>query len=197
MTTRASFADAHELADGFVEKAMEVVVRDEIVKIRYFIGMNDNTQADLKSKWIAQMSRQTRQSYPEDFEPILLQQVKSGIAVSREGTRVALEAGKVCQSPKQHFTYVVEFSFKIPTGRLSELEIEDKNFQEMDSAARYSFKALGSTMLVKSNVAPIIIRAQRHELQRLEERKRSEVERKRSEICKIRATVATDTGDSS
>jgi len=175
-----------------VERAVEVVVRDETVTIRYFIGVNDNTQSELAEKWLSknQMSEESGQAGKHDFESELQQRIKKGILVSLEGKKIQLSDGEVCQSPKHHFSYLVEFNFEIPPGSSNDLEIFDNNFQEMESAARYSLKALGSTILAKSNVAPIIIRAKRHELQRLENEKRSE-------ICKIRATVVTDIGQSS
>ena len=183
---------AHELVDGFVERAMEVVVRDENVTIRYFIGVNDNTQSELAKKWLPanQMSDETGLTDEQVFQSKLLQEIKEGISVSLQGKKILLADGEVCQSPKHHFSYLVEFKFDIPPGSSNEIEIEDNNFQEMESAARFSLKALGSTILVKSNVAPIIIRAKRHELQRM-------ADGKRSEICKIRATVVTDNGQSS
>ena len=183
---------AHELADGFVERAMEVIVRDQTVTIRYYIGVNDNTHLELAKKWMPanQMSFETGETDEQQFKSILLREIKKGISVSLQGKKIELADGKAVQSPKHHFSYLVEFNFDIPSGNSNELEIEDKNFQEMDSAARYSLKALGSTILVKSNVAPIIVRAKRHELQSVENGKRSE-------ICKIRATVVTDTGRSS
>jgi len=90
------------------------------------------------------------------------------------------------ESAKHHFEFVAEFKYQLPVAKNVQLLIEDHTFQKLDGAVRYSLKAMGSTMILRSNVAPIIIRAKRHQLGVLG----SEL---RAKTCKIAATVVTAT----
>jgi len=71
---------------------------------------------------------------------------------------------KASPAPRHPFNLVVRFEFELPPTKSVQLDIADTNFLRQTGAVRYAIKAVGSTMLVKSNAAPIIIRAKRVEL---------------------------------
>ena len=184
----AQISLAHELEDGFIEKAMEVVIRDDTATLKYYVGINDNTIDQVVAKWIKKAAPKTK-SQPDsiveklNFSDLLLQQLSTSIELKINDKPVKLIQKRVYEPGKHHFNWVAEFEFPLANGT-NELSLVDQEFRQMKGAARYSLKALGSTMLLKSSVAPIIIRAKRHELNNLGIKPRRE-------ICTITATVAT------
>jgi len=95
-----------------------------------------------------------------------------------ELTKVSVE-----QSVRHHFAWVAKYSFEIPSRmRKLDLVIQDNTFLEYNGAARYALKATGNAMVLKSNVAPIIVRSQRHELRNLDAEARSVT-------CRIKASL--------
>lgn len=186
----------HKLPDGFVERAVSVIVRDQTATIKYYFGVNDETMASLLEKCQpdqmsdgSETASETKQSDRTEQEKVLLKKLCEGLTVHNGDKSLELLPLKIVISPKHHFSYLAEFEFKITSNGQHDIVIEDTNFQEMESAVRYSLKAAGSTMLLQSNVAPIIIRANRHELHKLKPEKRTEA-------CKIRATLAIQIDDS-
>ena len=179
-------AFAHELEDNFVEKAVEVVIRDNKATLKYYVGVSDSTAKSYIEKWTGtKLSDDQTINVEVDFAEQLAKRLVESVELKINGTQRKLRPADVSNPAKHHFTCVAKLEFELDNGA-NEIQIVDKEFQEIQSAARYSLKALGSTMLVNSNVAPIIIRAKRHELN-------ADGANRRSELCTINATVATTT----
>jgi hypothetical protein len=95
-----------------------------------------------------------------------------------ELTKVSIE-----QSARHHFSWVAKYAFQIPSGqKMFDLTIQDNSFPEYNGAVRYALKATGSAMVLKSNVAPIIVRSKRFELANLNADERSAT-------CRISASL--------
>ncbi len=243
----------HEFEDGFVERTLEVVIRDNVATAKYSIGLNETTLCDLLDQWkkshenphqtqrsqhnetiIADQSLGTNdqaeitevakpavgskpkvepepteslaESAPkpdefgtvkkssavpqrpvepardgegeEDDNPIQQQllaelqslgpeQIARGVVVTCDGKPLKIRNVTADLAPRHPFVLVVKFEFEIPATKSAILEIKDQNFREQTGAVRYAIKALGNLMLVKSDAAPIIIRAKRLELAEL------------------------------
>ena len=71
------------------------------------------------------------------------------------------------------FNLIVKFEFEIPDLKSAKLKIQDHNFLQYNGAIRNALKTRGSSMLVRSDTAPIIVRAQRHELKGLSQKEAS------------------------
>ena len=97
-------------------------------------------------------------------------QIAQRIVVTCDGQPLKIKDVTASPAARHPFILTVKFEFEIPPLKSAKLEISDKNFRHQTGAVRYAIKALGSTMLVKSNKAPIIIRAQRVELAGLSEK---------------------------
>ncbi len=178
-------AATHELEDGYVEKAVEVVIRDNKAILKYYVGLNENTAEELAQNWAQnQLSNGQPVKNQDDFGGRLLRQLAKSVSIQINGSRRILRPVNSSNPGKHHFSYVAELEFDLDAGK-NEIEIVDGEFKHMIGGARYSLKALGSTIVLKSSVAPIIIRAKRHEL------KQKDTVRP-SEICTISAIVATD-----
>ena len=91
-------------------------------------------------------------------------QIARRIQITCDDQPLKVKNVQASPAPRHPFNLVVKFEFELPPTRSGQLDIVDKNFRQQTGAVRYAIKALGSTMLVKSNAAPIIIRAKRVEL---------------------------------
>lgn len=174
----------HELKDGFVERAVEVVVRDDKLRVKYFVGLNENTMADMLSSWSSAKATSNDEETAEKFQRVLLNKLASQIEIEIAGERKKLTGSTMELCPKHHFDFVASYELQLPSDQTLEIKITDKNFLANDSAARFAFKGVGSTMVSRVNVAPIIIRARRIEFGGVPQPERLE-------SCKIVATIIT------
>ncbi|MEM9942814.1 MAG: hypothetical protein AAF939_14720 [Planctomycetota bacterium] len=218
----------HELPDGFVERTMAVIVRDQTAFVEYRIGLNNQTMANLLNEWSnsektdsgdpAQkplddqtdlekpgLTTDTEQDQPiadsklfqplqksksnsadykipsedEDvhwLDPQKLSQFKSQwrnrivkkLKVVVSNKPVVIEHIK--EGPPTRHPFYASIQFEIPIANRGEvgLKIEDHQFLNQSGAVRYSLKASGIAMILKSNVAPNLVRSKRIELDSLD-----------------------------
>ena len=97
-------------------------------------------------------------------------QIAQRIQINCDGQPLKIKNVVASPAPRHPFNLKVKFEFELPPTKSAQLDIVDNNFRQQTGAVRYAIKALGSTMLVKSNAAPIIIRAKRVELAGLSEK---------------------------
>ena len=64
-------------------------------------------------------------------------------------------------SSRHHATIIVRWRFTLPAAETMQVEVRDRNFLVQPGGAKYALKTSGDTMLIRSNVAPILVRAQR------------------------------------
>ena len=200
---------AHELPDNFLEKTLAVIVRDRSVQIEYSLGVNDRTLADLVKIWRREetVRTQTTDSNPgaanvpdaansddsptepelaDQFRQLAFDKIADQLKVLIDGKAIRLEKVSVESTPMHHVSISARFSFSIPDRESMKLLIDDQCFKNLDGASRYSLKAMGSALIIRSNVAPIIIRAPRHELAKLTMEQRSKVSRIEANIGLVR-----------
>ena len=236
---------AHVLEDGYVERTVEVVIRDDIAYVEYSIGLNDVTMAQLlrdsdaaknwkllvrktirltnnKSKGETQIEDPSKENLAEkksktepvdepvnpaksnsnekdateaeatsapltqedllNFEKINLNWfseaapaiITKGLKITCDGQPVKVESLTLDPAPRHPFDVKVKFQFKIPKSDAESIELKviDSNFLKQTGAVRYALKAKGKAVLLRSNVAPIIVRAQRVEIAGLTEEER-------------------------
>ena len=253
-----SSAAPHQFEDGFVERTLAVVVRDNLATAEYSIGLNESTIETLLAEWesesrvkqdsepipeakhpqsssskidSARISTQENTANPtakpkpgiaspttqapsitknSKFAPIVDQppsttpapdsaqsstdevehvinpevlgkfqkalatQLTQRIQINSGEQELEIKSVSVEAAPRHPFALVVKFQFEIPNTETSQIRIVDQCFAGQNGAVRYSLKALGSTILLKSNVAPIIVRAKRIELQGLSKKETTE-----------------------
>ena len=180
-----SALSAHELEDGFVERAVEIVVRDNMLCLKYYVGLNENTMNDVISEWDVEPIEGEKET--ERIQRVLLRQLSFGLKSKIDGADVPLQPVGIEICPKHHFDFVAEYKLELPVDSTVKLEITDKNFLENDSAGRFALKARGSTMVSDCNVAPIVIRAPRIEFSGM-------AVESRLDVSTIIATVITPPG---
>lgn len=98
-----------------------------------------------------------------DFRLAIERELVDKLAVTCNGTRLEISVDSVELSPRHHVNAVARLKFQIPDVDKASLTIVDKLFPTGSGNARYSLKPRGGAILSKSNVAPILIRAPRHE----------------------------------
>lgn len=183
-----STAAAHELEDGCIEKTISIVVRDYDATIEMSLGINEATMKQQLEKWLAEsetaaelqgpdVAENVTDDFEKKFRECAFEQFAKEIKVSLDGHPTSLTKVSVEPSPRHHFTLIAKYSFVIPKQQRVKLLIEDQSLKEMKGGSRYSLKAMGKSILFKSNVAPIIVRADRNDLSKLSAQQLAKVSR--------------------
>ena len=129
--------------------------------------------ADHESKPVAPNERSQEDDLNARFRQYAFEQFAKEINVEIDGRKVPLSKVSVEQSPRHHFDLIAKYSFSIPKQQgqpQSKLMINDLTLQKMIGGSRYSLKAAGKSILFKSNVSPIVVRAERNDLGKLSEK---------------------------
>ncbi|MEE2826323.1 MAG: hypothetical protein VYE64_06820 [Planctomycetota bacterium] len=179
--------EAHEIPDNFVERSLSIVVRDDTVLLTYRAGLNIDTMRVAMQRWGCPAAEYANslsdQDLNENFRRVAFDKISAGLKVSLNGKPVRLRKVSCEPSPRHHFSLVARYELALGKPKKPvELELVDENFTAYEGAVRYSLKAMGSAMVLRSNVAPIIVRAERYELADLPPEKRIEV-------CRVRAKL--------
>ncbi|MCH2182777.1 MAG: hypothetical protein MK108_12295 [Mariniblastus sp.] len=187
LTVQASRCAAHEIPDNFVERSLSIVVRDNTALLTYRAGLNIDTMRVAMQRWgcpAAEFAENlSDQALTENFRLVAFGRIANGLKISLDGEPVHLQQVDCEPSPRHHFSLVARYELSLgKPGKPIDLELVDENFGDYDGAVRYSLKAMGTAMVLRSSVAPIIVRAERHELADLPPGKRAEV-------CRIKARL--------
>ena len=176
--------NAHELEDGFVERAVAVVVRPGEATIKYSIGANEATCQQLANSWNCEADEEA------PFLSAVGDALVNGMTVQADGKPVRLELLEVIPTPRHHVEATVVMRLKLPDPEAGAnsilLKFQDRNFRKhrstsvevepglekatlnslqdrvaMDGAFRFALKGAKGAMLNRSTVAPILVRAKR------------------------------------
>ncbi len=178
---------AHELEDGFLERALEVVIRDERLQVRFYAGLTETTMVQWLEAWEENPSV-GESSVRDQFKHELSKRLQRLLELTVNGERAELKFVGIEDCPRHQFDFLVHLENTLPADQTLEIKLTDRGLDHWKSAARYSLKGLGTTMISKSNVAPIIIRSRRIEFDPMPEKTRI----KHSTII---ATVTTPPSD--
>ena len=191
---------AHEYPNGFVERSLSIVLRDNVAYGEYSIGLNQATAESFlrKSKVPKFASTTTRSALPgrlataeieilappnaagehlTDLETIQrfakspTVWFQNHLNISINSKPVKIKNVQVSPASKHPFSILVKFRFSISSASVDtakpnkyRLSIKDGIFPSYEGAVRQALKVKGSGMLINSNVAPILVRAQRIEI---------------------------------
>ncbi len=205
---------ADELDDGFVERAVQIVIRDDQATIKYSFGLTEPTMQQLLDGWAVgrplpetdqpvdleavtgvsspSVATPTSEGQVTAVEPTLtprqadqiLGNLAASLTISADGRPVDLEPVLLEPSSRHHYRYIAHFKFQLPQSNPCKLSVQDNNFRQFDGGARYALKALGATIIQQSNVMPIVVRAKRHLLNK-------DALDEYGEFCKIDAVLST------
>lgn len=205
-------ANGHEFADGFVERSVAVVAREDVARLEYSIGLNPNTKGKLIEFWQSTdrgpnqpgtaHSAATRPTQSQaDFYQLAADHLSRRLEIAVNNERIRPRLISALPSSRHHVDVTVTLEFTLPTADTEipiTIEIADGNFfrkrtqqqkvgltnagtfnnipqpskpigearrllpAPFGGGFRYAFKTRGSTILNSSNVASILIRADRH-----------------------------------
>lgn len=125
-------------------------------------------------------SRDAEETFENDaelvakFRKLVAEKLARGLHVNCEGKLLAIREIKRDLPAAYHMSVTVQFEFTLPTDKVTDLQISDDNFTRFDGCVRYALKAVGNSVLTRSNVAPILVRAKRIEFADLSEEARRE-----------------------
>lgn len=84
-----------------------------------------------------------------------------GIRVLANEQPLKLELVSSSPSPRHHATLQTVWKFELPQESIVRLSVQDANFLRQPGGTKYALKTSGASMTLQSNVAPILIRASR------------------------------------
>ena len=131
---------AHQFKDGFIERAVAIVVRPDQTIIEYSIGANEATRQRLIECWSGVNSAETDERSAEDtggaidarFVAAVGQAIARRLVVAADGKPLAIELVEVIPTPRHHVeaTVVLRFSTPQPVAgkKIVTLTFEDRNF---------------------------------------------------------------------
>jgi len=119
----------------------------------------------------------------EQFKSLAKANLKQQLSVTINEKVVPIESIKFGPPPRHPFYLTLSFEFQVPDSGSFEIQVQDNGFEKMTGAVRYALKAHGQMMVLKSNVAPTIIRAERIEMEGLT-----------NELRKAQTTISTRIG---
>ena len=99
-----------------------------------------------------------------NFAKVAAPQLTAGLRVSVNKKPIDLKLVSAEPSGKHHVTLETVWKFQLPqlpSNGLVELSVQDTNFLQQPGGIKYSLKTSGSSMTLRSNVAPILIRSTR------------------------------------
>jgi hypothetical protein len=99
----------------------------------------------------------------ETFEKLAAEKLVADFQVANDGQALGTPGRWTTLPTKRHMSLTLTMNFELPEKKASKLVIRDNNFRDLAGGVRKSIKAKGSSILTKSNAAPIIVRAQRIE----------------------------------
>ena len=99
--------------------------------------------------------------------------IANGMKISCNGKPITIDYVNAGPPPRHPFTMSIEFTFQVPDSETCDLKISDDSFAQNNGAVRYALKAAGRAMLIQSDVAPILVRAERCDLTKLSKKERS------------------------
>lgn len=95
------------------------------------------------------------------FAKVATPQLKNGLRVLSNNQPLILKLVSATPSPKHHATLETVWTAQLPPDAMVELSVQDNNFLQQPGGIKYSLKTSGSSMTLRSNVAPILIRSTR------------------------------------
>lgn len=117
-----------------------------------------------------------------EFRKVVATHIAKDLLVTFEKEPVTIREVNPDTPPRHHMSATVQFEFDLPASKIVDLSVVDSNFSNFDGGARYALKVGGNLVMSKSNVAPILVRADRIEFADLSKSARAQV-------CKIKAQI--------
>ena len=156
----------HELEDGVISRQTQVTLRDRRVFVEYSLGLNDRTLSDTYQALTDKPAAEDLPTRVEQFKEVLLDQLTPGIVVSVDGLRLEPLEKLAERGSQHHERFIVRLQYDVPESTADGvLQLIDQNFLSDPGPVRLALKVKGNALLLNSNVAPVIVRAEPIELE--------------------------------
>ena len=165
----------HEFENGHIERSVKFVVHDHTVHVEYSLGANPTTMLQLlgmSSADQAKVGSSGKEASPtlddaDDaaiearFRDMALSHVADQLQIVCNGKPVRIQPVSSEISPRHHVNALLTYEFQLPDDRRIEITVSDSVFAQNNGVVRYAVKPRGRAMLLKSDVAPALVRAAR------------------------------------
>jgi hypothetical protein len=126
------------------------------------------------------------QQLAAEFRAMAIAHLSKNLIVSCNGKRLIMSPTSGPPRLRRHMSVTVEYEAILPPETSPvDLSISDENMQNLDGAIRLSLKASGQSVLTRSNVAPILVRAERVELGNLDDSSRQQAQTIKAQIVQV------------
>ncbi|MCA9175633.1 MAG: hypothetical protein KDB14_14210, partial [Planctomycetales bacterium] len=139
----------HELADGVVQTGLQLVVREDVIEVRYQIGLSPNTAREVLNQWNQPLLAEAP-VFPV-FRAAALEHVSEQLTATVDGRTVSLRQSSVKEVRRHHARVECRYEFDNPasadlrstTPRL--IRIVDRNFPAYNGTAEVAAKTMLQT----------------------------------------------------
>jgi len=183
----------HVLPDGFIERAVQIVVRDREVRVNFSVGLNPETMREVLAAWQVDDSEELRFSSEDELRKAFGQALKRRLLerakLTVNGEPLEFDQATIDLAVRHPYDLTVQIVGQLPADRSRvDLGWKSDSLTAWTGTARLACKAMGKAILIRSNVAPIVVRAKQVELSELKPEARSKA-------CHIRARLMVLNGD--
>jgi len=95
------------------------------------------------------------------FRETAVEEIPKRLTVTCDGNPLSLENVSIGPPPRHPFLITIKFQFRLPKTGQCQLKIADANFLNQTGARRQALKGTGKSMLLRSNVEPVLLRSER------------------------------------
>jgi hypothetical protein len=160
---------AHELTDGELERWTEVVVRDDVIQLRFSIGFNEATTESIVDL-VAAAAESAPDGEPKARQPVgelppfeqdLIVYVSSHVTLEVDGEAQRPSGAEARRSGRHPMCWFVELTFDAPPSETEfTLAVRDEAFPAMPGQSRQAIRSKSNWELLDANAAPLVVRAQ-------------------------------------
>lgn len=94
-----------------------------------------------------------------EFQKQARQRLPGNLYITANQTKISLDPPSETSATRRHMSLTLRFNVELPDSKTIDLSIVDQNFSQSTGDIRLALKATGNLMLPRSNVSPILIRA--------------------------------------
>ncbi|MEQ1905495.1 MAG: hypothetical protein ABL888_15000 [Pirellulaceae bacterium] len=159
---------ADELPDGFAEKSLAVEIRENEIVLEYRVGLARKELQKYCQTNSCEIGTGSDSELMSAFANDLALHLPEKLFLEVDGRQVQPQVNQARPGGQHHVSAMIEL--KVPfTGNSqgTTLKVIDRSFPDLDGAIRLACKGRGAVMLRKSNVAMLVVRANRIEFANL------------------------------
>ena len=122
--------------------------------------------SEVQKHWFADRLRLTTDGQPVELSKVSVEPAARHPYSVLVKFQFSLDAKKADDDQPATGATTREMKFDLPPNRTVSLQVTDRLFSSNHGATRYALRARGSTILLQSNVAPVLVRAERVDIKR-------------------------------